>query len=130
MALPAGSTLVPVPLTSDLTFLTNISGDKTLWPLFMSIGNIHPGIRNKPTMQEWILIGLLPIGHKRTYGIKGFNNQQQEYDSLTVPHRILERILEPLSSIYQVWPKVYIALESLLLTHDGRTEDVPLFALM
>ena len=71
-------------------------------------------------MQAWILIGLLPIGPERNQGIKGFNIQQQEYDSLTVQHRILERILEPLSYIYQVWSKVYIALESLLLTHDGR----------
>ena len=80
-------------------------------------------------MQAWILIGLLPIGPKRTQRIKGFNIQQQEYDSLTVQHRILERILEPLLSIYQVWCKAY-APESLLLTHDGRVEDVPLLALM
>ena len=130
MALSAGSTLVPVLLTSDQTFLTNFSGDKKLWPLFMSSRNIHSRIQNKPIMQAWILIGLLPIGPKRTQGIKSFNIHQQEYDSLTVQHRILERIVEPLSSIYQVWSKVYIALESLLLTHDGRAEDVPWLALM
>ena len=71
-------------------------------------------------MQAWIHIGLLPIGPKRTQGIKGFSIQQQEYDSLTVLHRILERILQPLPSIYQVWSKVSIPPESLLLTHDGR----------
>lgn len=102
MTLPAGSTLIPVILTSDQTFLTNFSGDKKLWPIFMSIGNIRSHIRNKPTAQAWILIGLLPIGPKRNKGIKGFNTQEQEYDSLTVQHKILERILKPLVDLYEV----------------------------
>ncbi|KAF8424430.1 hypothetical protein BGX38DRAFT_1107338 [Terfezia claveryi] len=82
MTLPAGCTLVPVILTSDQTFLTNFSGDKKLWPLFMSIGNIPSHVRNKPTAQAWILIGLLLIGPKRTKGIKGFSTKEQEYDAL------------------------------------------------
>ncbi|KAF8428018.1 hypothetical protein BGX38DRAFT_1105827 [Terfezia claveryi] len=82
MTLPADCTLVPVILTSDQTFLTNFSGDKKLWPLFMSIGNIPSHVQNKPTAQVWILIGLLPIGPKRTKGIKGFSTKEQEYDAL------------------------------------------------
>ncbi|KAF8442652.1 hypothetical protein BGX38DRAFT_1096099, partial [Terfezia claveryi] len=49
--LPIGSSLVPILLTSDQTCLTNFSGDKKLWPLFMSIGNIRAEIRNRPTAQ-------------------------------------------------------------------------------
>ncbi|KAF8416904.1 hypothetical protein BGX38DRAFT_1070840, partial [Terfezia claveryi] len=101
MTLPAGCTLVPVIRTSDQTFLTNFSGDKKLWPLFMSIGNIPSHIRNKPTAQAWVLIGLLPIGSKRTEGIKGFSTKQQEYDALRVQHTILEGILKPLVHIYK-----------------------------
>ncbi|KAF8441926.1 hypothetical protein BGX38DRAFT_1078052, partial [Terfezia claveryi] len=59
--IPVGSTLVPVLLASDQTHLTNFSGDKKLWPLYMSIGNIKSSIRNKPTMNAWIPIALLPI---------------------------------------------------------------------
>ncbi|KAF8415902.1 hypothetical protein BGX38DRAFT_1281117 [Terfezia claveryi] len=44
-----GISLVPVLLTSDQTCLTNFSGDKKLWLLFMTIGNIHSEIRNQPT---------------------------------------------------------------------------------
>ncbi|KAF8430741.1 hypothetical protein BGX38DRAFT_1104444 [Terfezia claveryi] len=66
MTLPVGSSLVPVLITSDQTCLTNFSGDKKLWPIFMSVGNIPSAIRNKPSSQAWILIGLLPIGPKRT----------------------------------------------------------------
>ncbi|KAF8430743.1 hypothetical protein BGX38DRAFT_1104431 [Terfezia claveryi] len=102
MTLPVGCTLVPVILISDQTFLTNFSGDKKLWPLFMSIGNIPSHVRNKPTAQAWILIGLPLIGPKRTKGIKGFSTKEQEYDALRVQHTILERILKPLIHIYEV----------------------------
>ena len=68
----------------------------------MSIGNITSQIRNKPTAQAWILIGLLPEGAKRSKGIKGFIVQQQEYDALTVQHTILERILNSLIQVYEV----------------------------
>ncbi|KAF8417171.1 hypothetical protein BGX38DRAFT_1109459 [Terfezia claveryi] len=66
MTLPVGSSLVPILITSDQTCLTNFSGDKKLWPIFISVGNIPSAIRNKPSSQAWILIGLLPVGPKRT----------------------------------------------------------------
>ncbi|KAF8420920.1 hypothetical protein BGX38DRAFT_1108490 [Terfezia claveryi] len=47
--LPIGSSLVLVLLMSNQTCLTNFSGDKKLWPLFMSIGNIHSEIYNQPS---------------------------------------------------------------------------------
>ncbi|KAF8448221.1 hypothetical protein BGX38DRAFT_1093285 [Terfezia claveryi] len=64
MTLPIGSSLIPILITSDQICLTNFSGDKKLWPIFMSLGNIPSDIRNKPSWQAWILIGLLPIGPK------------------------------------------------------------------
>ena len=128
MTLPAGSMLIPLLLTSDQTCLTNFSGDKKLWHLYMSIGNICSHIRNKPTVLAWILIGLMPIGPKRTAGVKGFTLQQQEFDALTVQHRILERILEPLLGIYEVLN--FVSLRSLLLTSNGRQEDFQWLALM
>ena len=48
--IPGRSTLVPVLLASDQTRLTNLSGDKKLWSLYMRIGNIKSTVRNKPTM--------------------------------------------------------------------------------
>ncbi|KAF8446789.1 hypothetical protein BGX38DRAFT_1093917, partial [Terfezia claveryi] len=79
--LPIGSSLVPILLTSDQTCLMNFSGDKKLWPLFMSIGNIRAEIRNRPTAQAWILMGLFPIGPKR--------------------NKIVSRILLPLTKIFK-----------------------------
>ncbi|KAF8429879.1 hypothetical protein BGX38DRAFT_1105198 [Terfezia claveryi] len=73
--LPIGSLLVPVLLTSDQTCLTNFSGDKKLWPLFMSIGNIHSEIRNQLSRQEG--------------------------DALSVQHQIVSRILSPLTKVFK-----------------------------
>ena len=84
MTIPVGSTLIHVLLTSDQTFLTNFSTDKKVWRLFVSIGNIPSQIRKKPRGQACILIGLLPVGPKRSKGIKGFTVQQPQYDALTV----------------------------------------------
>ena len=38
--LPQGATIVPVIFAFDKTHLTNFSGDKQAWPLYMTIGNI------------------------------------------------------------------------------------------
>jgi hypothetical protein len=39
--LPQGATIVPLIFASDKTHLTNLSGDKQAWPLYMTIGNIR-----------------------------------------------------------------------------------------
>ncbi|KAF8436407.1 hypothetical protein BGX38DRAFT_94477 [Terfezia claveryi] len=39
-------------------------GSRNCGPLYMSIGNIKSTVRNKPTMNAWILIALLPIPPK------------------------------------------------------------------
>ena len=71
--LPDGGTFVPILLASDETHLTNFSGDKKLWPVFMSIGNILSSIQNTPTMHAWIPIAFLPIGPKRVNKIPGYS---------------------------------------------------------
>ncbi|KAF8432615.1 hypothetical protein BGX38DRAFT_1077160, partial [Terfezia claveryi] len=99
--IPVGSTLVPVLLASDQTHLTNFSGDKKLWPLYMSIGNIKSSMRNKPTMNAWIPIALLPIPPKRLDKIPGNPTEAQELDALQVTHEILSSILSPLADASQ-----------------------------
>ncbi|KAF8427187.1 hypothetical protein BGX38DRAFT_1078174, partial [Terfezia claveryi] len=49
MTLLVGSSLLPVLIMSDQTCLINFSGDKKLWPIFISVGNIPSAIRNKPS---------------------------------------------------------------------------------
>jgi len=68
----------------------------------MSIGNIRSEIRNKPSSQAWILVGLFPIGPKRNNKVAGFPAKHQEYDTLSVQHKIIGRILLPLTKIFKV----------------------------
>jgi len=88
--------------TSDQTCLTNFSGDKKLWPLFMTFGNIRSEISNKPSSQAWILVGLPLIGPKRNIKVARFPAKDQEYDALSVQHKIIGRILLPLTKIFKV----------------------------
>ena len=84
-----GGTLVPVLLASDKTHLTNYSGDKSGWPLYMSIGNIHKDIRRKLSNNAWILLGLLPVPPKacgRSFADNVF-------------HTAVDKILAPLKNI-------------------------------
>ena len=59
--IPVGCTLIPVLVASDQTHLTNYSGDKKLWPVYISIGNIDSTLRNKPSM--YAVEGLLMAAH-------------------------------------------------------------------
>ncbi|KAF8441111.1 hypothetical protein BGX38DRAFT_1096925 [Terfezia claveryi] len=95
--IPVSTTLVPVLLASDQTHLTNFSGDKKLWPLYMSIGNIKSSIRNKLTMNAWIPIALLLTPPKRLAKVPGNPMEAQELDALQVTHEILSSILSPLA---------------------------------
>ena len=76
--LPEGATLIPILLASDETQLTNFSGDKKLWPVYMSIGNIRSSVQNIHTMHAWVPIAFLPIGPKRVNKIPGYWVETQE----------------------------------------------------
>ncbi|KAF8460148.1 hypothetical protein BDZ91DRAFT_785483 [Kalaharituber pfeilii] len=97
--LPVGSTLVPILLASDGTHLTNYSGDKKIWPVYMSIGNITSSVRNTPSMHAWIPIAMPPTIPKRVNRIVGYSIGTQEEESLQVIHDILTHILHPLTDM-------------------------------
>jgi len=67
--LPAGATIVPVICASDITHLTNFSGDRHAWPLYLTFGNIRKDIRCKPKKAAWILVGLIPFPPKSAKNI-------------------------------------------------------------
>ncbi|KAF8247797.1 hypothetical protein K440DRAFT_501150, partial [Wilcoxina mikolae CBS 423.85] len=55
-----GLTVVPVILGSDKTMLSTLSGDKSAWPIYLSIGNLSKAKRQSVKSNGLILIGLLP----------------------------------------------------------------------
>ncbi|KAF8464822.1 hypothetical protein BDZ91DRAFT_821228, partial [Kalaharituber pfeilii] len=90
-------TVVPILLASDQTHLTNFSGDKKLWPVYMSIGNIV----SRPSAHAWVPIALLPVNPKRMSGISGWTKKDQGVDSLQVFHDIMRTVLRPLVHLYE-----------------------------
>lgn len=58
--MPKGTTIMSVMLASDKTQLSRFSGDKNMHPVYISLGNIHKDMRNKPSRQGWMLLAKLP----------------------------------------------------------------------
>jgi hypothetical protein len=54
-------TVSPVILASDKTELSRFRGDKTAWPVCLTIGNISKHIRRQPARYASILVGYLPV---------------------------------------------------------------------
>ncbi|TFK58772.1 hypothetical protein BDN72DRAFT_727464, partial [Pluteus cervinus] len=54
-----GSTIIPLIFSTDKTQLT-LMGSKTVYPLYMTIGNIPKEIRRRPSLRAYVLVGYLP----------------------------------------------------------------------
>lgn len=110
-----GDFLIPVLLGSDETFLTNFSGDKNIWPLYVSIGNIPSNIRNKPSKECWRLLATLPTRPKSTvfsvkrknateenpYTSKKYAIAEEQQQAAEIVQEVLRIVLEPLKRLYE-----------------------------
>jgi hypothetical protein len=59
-SLPDGLTVIPVILGSDKTMLSTLGGDKSVWPVYLSISNLTKAKQPSVKSNGLILIGLLP----------------------------------------------------------------------
>jgi len=64
--LPPVSTVVPIIGLLDLTELSNFSGDKKAWPVYVMIGNILPRTRYSGVRMSILLLALLQLPPKFT----------------------------------------------------------------
>ena len=81
--------MVPLLFPSDKTQLTNFSGDKAAWPVYMPIGMISKDFRWQGSKRACVLVALLPIPQKNP-------KDGQIHRSR---HEVIEDILKPIAVV-------------------------------
>ncbi|KAF5346217.1 hypothetical protein D9757_014049 [Collybiopsis confluens] len=92
--IPEGGTIAPVILASDKTQLTQFSGSKSAYPVYMTLGNIPKSLRRKPGARACILIAYLSVDKlpkKLSQTILKLRNYE-------LFHRSMAIVLEPLKA--------------------------------
>ena len=59
--LPDGAAIAPIILSSDKTHLSIFQGDKSAWPVYITIENISKEVRHQLSAHATILLGYLPV---------------------------------------------------------------------
>jgi len=89
------STVVPIIGLSDQTQLTNFSGDKKAWPVYVAIGNILSRTRNSPAKMPILLLALLPVSRRLT-GDSGRVEEAQRKTNADALRAVFDLVLAPL----------------------------------
>ena len=98
--LPAGSIVAPIIGLSDQTHLTNFSGDKKAWLVYMTIGNILSRRRNSPAKMPFLLVALLPVPPKFT-GQSAHANEAHRQTNVNTLRAFFDLVLAPLPLVAQ-----------------------------
>ncbi|KAJ3826355.1 hypothetical protein F5880DRAFT_1631241 [Lentinula raphanica] len=88
-----GRTIIPIILSTDKTQVT-VFHNKSVYPVYMSIGNIPKEIRRKPSCRAYILLGYLP-----TTNLSHIQSPASRRRSIVnLFHTCMRHILKPLET--------------------------------
>ncbi|EPS92888.1 hypothetical protein FOMPIDRAFT_1137184, partial [Fomitopsis schrenkii] len=91
--LPKGAAAAPVILATDKTQLTQFSGNKSAYPVYLTLGNIPRAIRRKPSQHTCILLGYLPVSK---ISRKGLTKREHKARTQRIFHAAMRLIVKPL----------------------------------
>ena len=89
--------MVPVIGMSDQTYLSNFSGNKKAWPVYMTLGNLPSTQPNNPGSMAVLLVALLPIPPKLSMSAPG-NRRQRQTNTATL-QGVFKIFFEPLQHV-------------------------------
>ncbi|KAF8906956.1 hypothetical protein CPB84DRAFT_1658924, partial [Gymnopilus junonius] len=87
-----GATLAPIIIATDKTQLTQFSGNKAAYPVYLTIGNIPKATRRKPSKHACILIAYLSV---EKMDRSRMNDQQHRSLVQRLFHESMHIILKP-----------------------------------
>ncbi|KAJ3713080.1 hypothetical protein C8R42DRAFT_531356, partial [Lentinula raphanica] len=93
LKIPEGGTVAPVIIATDKTQLTQFSGNKSAYPVYMTLGNIPKTTRCKPGTRACILIAYLPVDK---FVKDGLTKTQLKLRNYQLFHRVMSIVLDSL----------------------------------
>jgi hypothetical protein len=84
-----------VVIASDKTQLTRFSGNKSAYPVYLTIGNLPKSLRRKPSAHACVLIAYLPVEKPDK---KGLSKKALKLRNYEIFHRSMALVLDPLKS--------------------------------